>query len=89
MARKDIADLSSEAVAGAEFHCRVTPRAASDAVKRVDGQLQVRVTAPPEDGKANAAVQALLGKALGVAKTRLTLVRGATSRDKVFRLDLD
>lgn len=89
MARKDIADLSAEAVAGAEFACRVTPRASSDAVRRVDGQLQIRVTAPPEDGKANAAVQALLGKALGVAKTRLTLVRGATSRDKVFRLDSD
>ena len=41
----------------------------------------------PEDGKANAAVIKLLAKALGVAKSRLVLVRGATSRDKLFRID--
>jgi uncharacterized protein YggU (UPF0235/DUF167 family) len=41
----------------------------------------------PEDGRANKAVSELLAEALGVAKTRLTLVRGATSREKVFRLD--
>lgn len=87
MARKDIEDLGALALEGAEFTCRVTPRAASDMVKRAGDVIQIRVTAPPEDGKANAAVQALLGKALGVAKTRLTLIRGATARDKVFRLD--
>lgn len=87
MAPKKIEDLSHLAVDGAEFTCRVTPRASADVLKREGDVVQVRVTAPPEDGKANAAVQALLGKALGVAKTRLTLVRGATSRDKHFRLD--
>jgi uncharacterized protein YggU (UPF0235/DUF167 family) len=46
----------------------------------------VRVTVPPEDGKANAAVRELLARALGVAKTRLVLLRGASARDKVFRL---
>lgn len=45
------------------------------------------VTAVPEDGRANRAVQDLLAEALGVAKTRLVLLRGATARDKVFRLD--
>jgi hypothetical protein len=45
------------------------------------------VTVVPEDGKATAAVVKLLAKALGVAKTRLTLLRGETSRDKLFRLD--
>ena len=87
MARKDIEDLAELAVVGHEFTCRVTPRASSDMLKRAGDVIQIRVTTPPEDGKANAAVQALLGKALGVAKSRLTLVRGATSRDKVFRLE--
>ncbi|RVV99163.1 DUF167 domain-containing protein [Mesobaculum littorinae] len=71
---------------GDEIAVRVTPRAARNAV--VEGTpLRVYVTVPPEDGKANAAVQKLLAKALGVPKSRLTLLRGATSRDKVFRVE--
>lgn len=81
------------AVTGAEFALRVTPRARrEDIVREESGRdgatFRATVFAPPEDGKANAAVQALLAHALGVARTRLTLVRGATSRDKVFRLDV-
>lgn len=72
---------------GAEIRCRVTPRARR-AELRLDGDVvQVKVTAPPEDGRATRAVQEALAEALGVAKTRLTLVRGASARDKVFRLD--
>ena len=65
----------------------MTPRASRNAVLLDDGAIRVTVTTVPEDGKANAAVVKLLAKALGVAKSRLVLVRGATSRDKVFRLD--
>lgn len=75
------------AQAGAEFAVRVTPRASRNALQMVEGQIRISVTTVPEDGKANRAVQDLLADALGVAKTRLTLVRGATSRDKLFRLD--
>lgn len=55
---------------------------------RDDGQvrLKLKVTAPPEDGKANAAVIALLAKALGVAKRDLVLLRGASGRDKTLRI---
>lgn len=87
MARRDVADLRAEALPGAEFALRVTPRAGRNALNRVDGALKVQVTAVPEDGAANRAVQELLAAALGVAKSRLTLLRGATARDKVFRLD--
>ena len=80
-------DLSHLAQSGAEIAVRVTPRAARNAVL-VDGdRLRVTVTTIPEDGKANAAVIKLLAKALGVAKSRLVLVRGAGSRDKLFRID--
>ncbi len=75
------------AVAGAEFALRVTPRARHEEISRDVSGFKVAVFAPPEDGKANAAVQALLAHALGVAKSRLVLVRGATSRDKLFRLE--
>jgi uncharacterized protein len=53
-----------------------------------DGEgFKITTTTAPEDGKANAAIRDLLADHLGVAKTCLTLVRGATSRQKVFRLD--
>ena len=84
MQKGDWADL---AVVGAEFALRVTPRARREEITRDATGIRVAVFAPPEDGKANAAVQALLAHALGVAKSRLSLVRGATSRDKVFRLE--
>lgn len=83
---------SSRAIPGATFDLRVTPGARRDALTDdgPDGQggpLRCTTTARPEDGRANAAVAELLARALGVAKSRLTLLRGATSRDKVFRLD--
>lgn len=79
-------EWSELAVPGAEFALHVTPRARREGLTRDETGIKVTVFAPPEDGKANAAVQALLAQALGVAKSRLVLVRGATARDKVFRL---
>ncbi len=69
---------------------RVTPRASRDAIAGFDdaGRLRIRVTAPPADGAANAAVTKLLAKALGLAPRDVVLVRGATSRDKVFEVPL-
>ena len=80
-------ELSHLAKPGAEIAVRVTPRASRNVVEEVAGGLRVTVTTVPEDGKANAAVTKLLAQALGVGKSRLTLLRGATARDKVFRLD--
>lgn len=80
-------DLSHLAQSGSTLAVRVTPNARRAGVELVDGQIRVAVTETPEGGKATEAARAALGKALGVAKTRLTLVRGATSRDKIFRLD--
>ena len=73
--------------AGTIIEVRVTPNASREQVTRDGVRFVVRVTVPPEDGKANKAVTRLLAKALGVAPSRLTLVRGATGRDKQFRLD--
>jgi uncharacterized protein (TIGR00251 family) len=79
-------DLSHLAIEGAEIAVRVTPKASRDRILVEDGAIRVYVTTVPEDGKANKAVVKLLSKALGVPKTRLDLIRGATSRDKVFRI---
>ncbi len=79
-------DLSHLAFEGAEIAVRVTPKASRDRILVEDDAIRVYVTTVPEDGKANKAVVKLLSKALGVPKTRLDLIRGATSRDKVFRI---
>lgn len=80
-------DLSHLAQSGTEISLRVTPKAARNSLKRAeDGSLRAYVTTVPENGKANAAVVKLLSKALGIPKSRLDLIRGATARDKVFRI---
>lgn len=80
-------DLSHLALPGSELAVRVTPKASRARIEVEGDAIRVYVTVVPEDGKANAAVQALLAKALGIAKSRVTLIRGATARDKVFRID--
>lgn len=81
-------DISALAVIGTEFTVTVTPKASRDRILRDEaGVLRVYVTCVPEDGKANAAVQKILARALGIAKTRLVLVRGQTSRTKVWRVE--
>jgi uncharacterized protein YggU (UPF0235/DUF167 family) len=67
----------------------VTPRAGRDEVVGVapGGELLLKVRAAPADGAANNAVLRLLAGALGVAPSRLQLVRGATSRIKTIAID--
>lgn len=65
---------------------RVTPGARSEGIELADGRVQVKVRARPQDGAANDAVLALLAKALGIASSRIELLRGATSREKLVRL---
>lgn len=85
---KDLPDLSDMARANADIVCHVTPKAARNRITTDQGHLRVYVTAPPENGKANQAVQKLLAKALGIPKTQLILIRGVTARDKVFRVQI-
>ena len=72
---------------------RVTPNAGADRIEGVetrdDGSsvLRVRVAALPDKGKANAAVIALLAKALGVPRSQMRLTAGETSRFKTIDID--
>lgn len=79
-------ELSRLVVPGAEIAVRVTPKAARNAVLAGADGVKVSVTTVPEGGRANVAVRKLLAKALGVAPSRLDLIRGETSREKVFRI---
>ncbi|MFA7603856.1 MAG: DUF167 domain-containing protein [Novosphingobium sp.] len=65
---------------------RVTPGARVETLEIAGGRLLAKVRAKPEDGKANVAVIALVAAGLGLAPSRLTLLRGATSREKLIGL---
>lgn len=86
MARRDLPDLSALARPGVRLAVRATPGARRNAVEAGD-PIRIHVTDPPDGGRANAAIRALLARALGVAPTRLNLLHGATGRDKLFQLD--
>jgi uncharacterized protein len=51
------------------------------------GAVVVRVTAPPVDGKANAALCVFVAKRAGVPPSHVQVVKGMTSRDKVVRVE--
>jgi uncharacterized protein len=66
----------------------VQPRARRDeVVGERAGALLVRVSAPPADGRANDAVRKLIAKRAGVAPVRVTVARGASSRDKLLEVE--
>lgn len=64
---------------------RARPSARKDAIVGVHaGALRVSVTAPPEKGQANDALQALLAKALDCKASQIGLLSGAIAREKRF-----
>jgi uncharacterized protein YggU (UPF0235/DUF167 family) len=71
------------------FRIHVAPRSRENRVvaSRGDGIVRVRVTAPPEAGKANEAALSLLRERLGLRAGALRLAGGATSRWKWIEAD--
>jgi uncharacterized protein len=73
----------------------VTPKSGKDQVMGVsvadDGtcEVRVRVTAPPDNGKANKAVCKLMASTLGISKSAVTIKRGETSHHKMLELAMD
>lgn len=67
---------------------RLTPRASRTEIRGFERDvLRVRVTAPPVDGRANAALLEVLARALGVPKRDVRIVAGETARQKVVAID--
>lgn len=66
---------------------QVQPRASCDELAGIHaGALKVRLTSPPVDGKANAALIAFLAESFGVAKRQVTLLKGESGRAKQLRI---
>lgn len=66
---------------------KVTPRSSRNRIERLNGQIRVWVTAAPTDGQANEAVIQFLAKALDLAPSKLKIIRGDSSRDKLVRIE--
>lgn len=65
----------------------VKPNARKEELVQVDASTyQIKVGVPPEDGKANKRVIELLAKHLGVAKSKLEIIKGHKSRQKVIQV---
>jgi uncharacterized protein (TIGR00251 family) len=66
----------------------VQPRASKTAVAgEHDGAIRIRLAAPPVDGAANAALVEFIAERLRIAKSRVRVVAGQTSRRKVIEID--
>jgi uncharacterized protein (TIGR00251 family) len=71
------------------FAVRLTPRGGLDRIDGVNeaGALQVRVSAPPIGGAANASLIRVLAEELGVARSDVHLIAGAAGRQKLVAVD--
>jgi uncharacterized protein len=80
---------------GAELRVRAQPGSSKDAVEAVAEEasgrryLKVRMRAVAEKGKANAAIEALLAKALGLPKSAVSVEKGGAQRIKTVQLLCD
>jgi uncharacterized protein len=72
---------------GATFSIRVQPRAARTAITGMMGEaLKVSLSAPPLDGRANAAVVDFFSEILSVPRASVQIVSGERSRNKIIRI---
>jgi uncharacterized protein (TIGR00251 family) len=86
----DRLELTPVAGGRTRLRLRVRPGGRKDAILgEHGGALRVGVTAPPERGKANRAVEAVLAAALKIPVAAVEIVAGGRSADKVAVIDLD
>ena len=69
------------------IHLKPNSRHREEVITNDDGSLTIYIKAPAIEGRANAAAAKLLAKHFGVAPSKIKLVRGATSKYKVFEID--
>lgn len=61
---------------------RLKPRAKNDKIKVKDSIIEISVTSPPVDNKANTHLIRLLAKRLGVSRSSIQIIKGEHSRNK-------
>lgn len=69
------------------INIHVTPRSSRNELTKIsDATFKAKVTAVPEKGKANEAVVELLSEHFEIAKSKIRLKAGASSREKLFEI---
>lgn len=73
---------------GAAIAIRVIPRAKKNKISEIlsDGTIKIRITAPPVDRKANTALIRFLSDILDIPKSRIDIVAGEKSRNKLVSI---
>ena len=71
----------------AQIIVSVKPCSRKPGITVVGSTIEVRVSEAPQDGCANEAVRAALAAALGIPRSRVTLLRGARAKQKAFEID--
>lgn len=84
----DAGELRGRIGADGRLAVKVTPGAREESVTLGADGVLVKVRAPADKGAANAAVCRVMAQALGLAPSRVQLLRGATSRAKVLQIAL-
>jgi len=88
----DAVAVASPVADGVRLAVRLTPKSSADRLLGVIADdagrsaLKAAVTAAPENGKANAALEKLLAKTLGLPRTTVSVVSGHTARAKLVHL---
>ena len=79
---------NKEAPTAVTLAIRIQPRASkNEVIRREDGGIKIRLTAPPVDGAANEALVRFLADTFSVSKSQVEIISGHTSRDKVVKIE--
>ncbi len=71
-----------------KIQVKVKPNAKKEELKQIrDNYFEIKITVVPEKGKANKRVIELLSKYFKVPKSKIKLIRGETSREKLFEIE--
>ncbi len=73
---------------GVQFAVTLQPRSSRNEIVGLHNDaLKIKLTAPPVDGAANALCSKFLGKTFGVSPSQVTIVSGATNRNKIIHIE--
>ena len=71
-----------------DIRVKAVPGASRDAIAGLLGdRLKVRISAAPEGGKANKAIEKLIAKSLGIKPARVSVIAGKTNAEKTIRIE--
>ena len=66
---------------------KIVPNSSRNEVVREDDFIKVKITAPPVENKANKVLVEFLAKNLSIAKSKISIIRGETSKIKTLSID--